>query len=107
MLRKLEVFFSTNEMKPNSLTIEHILPESSHNPKVGMIGNLLPLGENLNSEIQDKPFTFKLEKYKESQFATVKKFIEQYSNVEIWTEEHIEQRTNDIAKILYENIITG
>lgn len=107
ILRKLDVFFSTNELKPNSLTIEHILPESSHNSKVGMIGNLLPLGEKLNSELQDKPFSIKLEKYKTSQFATVGKFVEQYSNIENWTEEDIEQRTKDIAKILYENIITG
>ena len=49
--------------KPNSFTIEHILPESTNNNVVGMLGNLLPLGEQLNSNLQDKSFKVKLSGY--------------------------------------------
>lgn len=43
ILKKLEVFYATDELKPNSFTIEHILPESTGNNFVGMVGNLIPL----------------------------------------------------------------
>lgn len=49
ILRKIETYFSSDELAPNSFTIEHILPESVGIYEVGMIGNLLPLGEKLNS----------------------------------------------------------
>ncbi|WP_299448678.1 DUF262 domain-containing protein [uncultured Phascolarctobacterium sp.] len=107
ILKKLEVFYATDELKPNSFTIEHILPESTGNNYVGMVGNLIPLGEKLNSELKDKNFKIKLAKYENSQYATVKKFIKEYKEKENWTEELIEKRTIEIAQILYKNIIEG
>lgn len=103
ILKRLEKFYGTDELKPNSFTIEHILPESSRNSHVGFIGNLLPLGEKLNSQLKDKNFTIKLTKYKKSNYATVKAFCEEYKNNSEWTIELIENRTKAIAKILYEN----
>lgn len=107
ILKKLEVFHATNELKPNSFTIEHILPESTGNRFVGMVGNLLPLGEKLNNELQDKDFKIKIAKYNNSQYETVKQFVQEYKNEEKWTEELIEERTEKIAQIMYENIIEG
>lgn len=107
ILKKLEVFYSTDELKPNSFTIEHILPESTGNDFVGMVGNLIPLGEKLNNELKNKDFKIKIGKYVKSQYATVKKFIDEYRNEEKWTKELIEKRTIDIAQILYNNIIEG
>ena len=107
ILKKLEVFHATNELKPNSFTIEHILPESTGNRFVGMVGNLLPLGEKLNNELQDKDFKIKIAKYNNSQYETVKQFVQEYKNEEKWTEESIEERTEKIAQIMYENIIEG
>lgn len=106
ILKKLEVFHGSDELKPNSFTIEHILPESSGCEYAGMVGNLIPLGNKMNSDLNDKDFKTKLAKYEKSQYATVKQFAEKYK-VETWTKELIEERTIEIAKILYDNIIEG
>lgn len=104
ILKKLEAFYATDELQPNSFTIEHILPESTGNNFVGMVGNLVPLGEKLNSELKDKNFKIKLAKYDNSQYATVKQFVKEYKD-EKWTGELIERRTIEMAKILYDKII--
>jgi len=107
ILKKLEVFYASDELKPNSFTIEHILPESTNLASVGMIGNLLPLGEQLNNDLNDKDFSYKMTRYPESQYATVKEFVRAYSSESVWDEQKIKDRTIDIAKILYENCIEG
>lgn len=107
ILKKLEVYYANDELKPNSFTIEHILPESTSNAVVGTIGNLLPLGEKLNNDLQDKEFSIKIVRYKESQYSTVKHFVDKYKDTSQWTEELIRVRTIEIAKLLYENIIEG
>ncbi len=107
ILKKLEVFYANDELKPNSFTIEHILPESTGNQFIGMVGNLIPLGEKLNNELQDKDFKTKITKYSDSQYATVKQFVQEYQNGEKWNEKLIEERTEKIAQIMYENIIEG
>lgn len=107
ILKKLEVYYSSNELKPNSFTIEHILPESTKGERVGMLGNLLPLGEKLNGELQNKKFEDKIKRYPESQYATVKNFVENYSKINVWDDNKIVERTKQIARILYDNIIEG
>lgn len=107
ILKKLDVYYASNELKPNSFTIEHILPESTNHAGVGMIGNLLPLGERLNNELDDKDFGYKMTRYPESQYASVKKFVESYSSESVWDGKKIMDRTIEIAKILYENLIEG
>lgn len=107
ILRKLETYYASNELKPNSFTIEHILPDSLGIFEVGMIGNLLPLGEKLNNDIQDRDFQYKMTRYPESKYVSVKKFIEQYSTFDKWSKTDIVQRTEQIAAILYSNIIEG
>lgn len=107
ILRKLETFYSSNELRPNSFTIEHILPESVGADFVGMVGNLLPMGERLNSELADKEFSAKILRYPESQYATVKRFVDTYKDKTSWDAESIKARTTEIAKILYDNIIEG
>ena len=67
-----------------------------------MIGNMLPLGECLNSQLEAKPFEQKMKKYAESQYCSVKKFVEEYKTNNKWTEEMIEQRTKSIADVLYD-----
>lgn len=107
ILKKLEVYYSSDELKPNSFTIEHILPESTGKECVGMIGNLLPLGEQLNGDLQNKCFREKHKKYHESSYATVKQFIKEHTEDELWEQNSIEKRTIQIAKILYDNQIEG
>ena len=107
ILKKLDTYYSSNELIPNSFTIEHVLPESNEVEYVGMIGNLLPLGEQLNSELSNKPFELKIIRYPESQYTTVKKFVEENKNKGKWGEEEIRERTKYIANIMYNNIIAG
>lgn len=91
----------TQELQPLSFTIEHIMSESSKNKVCGKIGNLLPLGEKLNSELNNKPFLIKLDRYKDSHYLTTKEFYKEYKEKTEWTEEEIKHRTKLIAKTLY------
>ncbi len=105
ILRKLETYSSkTMELQPLSFTIEHILSESARNDECGMIGNLLPLGEKLNNEIQDKNFKYKIERYAESAYKSVSEFLTMYGGSEEWNEGQIIDRTKYLAKILYDNM---
>ena len=107
ILQKLETYFASNELVPNSFTIEHILPESVGLYEAGMIGNLLPLGEKLNNALEDRDFQYKVTRYPESQYASVKKFIEQYGGLDKWSKDNIIERTEKLSEILYYNIIEG
>ena len=105
ILKKLDTHYSSNELVPNSFTIEHILPESVATEYVGMIGNLLPLGEQLNNDLSNKNFKSKMTRYPESQYTTVKKFVEENKDKEEWGEKEIVERTKYIAEIMYHSII--
>lgn len=107
IMRKVERYYSGEELKPNSFTIEHILPESTQADYVGMVGNLLPLGAKLNEKLADKAFSDKLSGYKQSQYTTVKEFIEEFKECSIWDESSIISRTKELANLLYDNIIEG
>lgn len=107
ILKKLDTHYSSNELVPNSFTIEHILPESVATEYVGMIGNLLPLGEQLNNDLSNKNFKSKMTRYSESQYTTVKKFVEENKDKEEWGEKEIVERTKYIAEIMYHSIIEG
>lgn len=107
ILKKLDTHYSSNELVPNSFTIEHILPESVATEYVGMIGNLLPLGEQLNNDLSNKNFKSKMTRYPESQYTTVKKFVEENKDKEEWGEKEIVERTKYIAEIMYHSIIEG
>ena len=105
IIKKYELYnMNTNEVQPLSFTIEHIMPESLKNKECGMIGNLLPLGDKLNSELMDKDFKYKIKKYSLSQYKTVEKFVQQYQNNTEWTKEMIIDRTKEMAKKMYEMV---
>ena len=105
IIKKYELYnMNTNEVQPLSFTIEHIMPESLKNKECGMIGNLLPLGDKLNSELMDKDFKYKIKKYSLSQYKTVGKFVQQYQNDTEWTKDMIIDRTKKMAKKMYEMV---
>ena len=93
-------------MKPDSFSIEHILPESTKNKFVGCIGNLLPLGVELNNKLENKDFAEKMKGYQSSQYQTVKCFVERYQGIAVWDEELIMQRAKEMAKIMYYQSLT-
>ena len=102
ILKRIEDYSSgTAEMKPDSFSIEHILPESTRHQMVGCLGNLLPLGADLNSELDNKNFTDKIAGYRRSQYKTVQEFVARYEKVPVWSEDEITARTKRLAYIMY------
>jgi len=102
ILKKLEWYFAgSNELQPLSFTIEHILPESTRTTYSSLLGNLIPLGDKLNNELKDKPFSQKIKRYQQSNYASVKNFLGSINNAKTWGEEEINRRTKEIADILY------
>lgn len=94
---------TTNEFKPDSITLEHILSDSSTTKDfVGAIGNLLSLGEKLNKEAGNKEFTEKIKTYKKSNFALTQEFAEEVH--EQWGEEQIKTRTSVLAEYCYDSM---
>ncbi|MEB3342621.1 DUF262 domain-containing HNH endonuclease family protein [Okeania sp.] len=95
---------TTNEFKPNSMTLEHILPQSYKKDKefVASIGNLLPLGQKLNEEAADKDVHKKIEIYKKSNFALTQEFAQ--TPPQKWGKEEIRKRTNDLAEYCYNSM---
>ncbi len=104
ILKKIDSYISgTNEMKIDSFSIEHILPESTKNKIVGCLGNLLPLGTELNNNLGDKSFLAKVEGYKKSQYKSVQNFLAEYCKDKNpkWTEDKITERTKELSRIMY------
>ncbi len=82
-----------DELKISSMTIEHILSESTNKQEVGYVGNLLPLGESINSNLGNAEICQKMESYKKSSFSSVKKFLKDYEGIREWTKDDIIRRT--------------
>ena len=103
ILRTYEYYCAgTDEVAVANMTVEHILPESTSLPEVGYMGNLLPLGQSINSSSGDDDFTKKLEDYKKSRYQSVVNFAKQYSATSKWGKEEIINRTKYLAKCMYE-----
>jgi len=104
ILKKIERYYGSNELKPHSFTIEHIIPESTQTPFIGMVGNLLPLGEPLNSAIGNAPFSEKIIHYEKSQYRTAQKFVEANRGKANFTEQDIKNRTTELSELCYAKI---
>lgn len=84
-----------------SFTIEHILPDSQNRDNA-MIGNLMPLEENLNSICKDKQLNEKIQIYERSNFSIVKNILNRYKdNI---TSFNINSRSIVMANELYNEI---
>ena len=92
-----------SEFRPDSITLEHILPQSSDTEDyVGAIGNLLPLGKDLNEKAGDKKISEKIEYYKESQFSLTQKFTAKHPSQ--WGKDEIIDRTVELAQEFYSSM---
>lgn len=85
-------------------SIEHILPDSTNDDSVCYIGNLIPLVKTINKKLKDAPVNEKINKYKETNFSSVKEFVDNYNGTEIWNAEAIKVRTNKLANIFWKDI---
>lgn len=98
-----------NELKINEFSLEHIQDQRENGDWMGCVGNLIPLAIRLNNEIpSNSSFTQKLVHYKRSTLSTVESFVQEVEskNIKIWTEENIIERTNEIARQLYQSVMT-
>jgi len=94
---------TTNEFKPDSITLEHILSQSSSTENyVGEVGNLLPLGSELNEKADNKDFHEKIKIYQKSNFTITKEFTK--NAPEKWGEEEIRDRTSLLAEYCYDSM---
>lgn len=84
-----------------SFTIEHILPDSQDRENA-IVGNLMPLEENLNTLCDNKPLNEKIPIYKRSSFLTARNVADRYrENVNNF---NINSRGNVMADELYDEI---
>lgn len=104
ILSEVEHFFNTGELEINNMTIEHIMPDSINDISC-KIGNLLPLGKRLNERADNKAFTKKIIIYKESNFETVKTFLERHSTKSTWLKKDIDERGKRLASLFYDKIL--
>ncbi|MGF7071699.1 uncharacterized protein with ParB-like and HNH nuclease domain [Priestia megaterium] len=105
--KKLEShYLQTNELEVLNISIEHILPQASQQDIAFTIGNLLPLSQDLNVKCGEKVLAEKIPYYEESQFETVKKFLEEHPSKTSWDHDDIVRRTNDLAILAYNEIFT-
>lgn len=99
--RIVRASLQTKELVPNELTIEHILPQSGQDKDiVGQIGNLLPLGKDLNEDAANKSVDKKLPQYLKSDFPMVLEFARTFSGT--WGNAEIERRTGELAAQSYD-----
>jgi len=97
---------TTEELKINKLTLEHIHPQSDikNVSNVGKIGNLIPLDKKLNGLVDKSPLNIKLKEYSKSEFKVVKKFAKEHSTEKNWTATKIDERTLKVANYAYKSI---
>lgn len=101
-INKLHCFFQGIEVFDDTLSIEHIEPESNGEATLN-IGNLIALEEKLNSEAGNESYINKLPFYKKSTYKWVDAFVE---DNETWSIDKIEERAKNLAGIYYDNILT-
>lgn len=95
------------EYRPNSISLEHVLSQSSGDDKeIGMIGNLIPLSKELNEQAGNKPLAEKIAIYERSEFKMVEEFLNEFRNRHggHWDENAIIYNTDRLADEAY-NII--
>ncbi|NEO39269.1 MAG: HNH endonuclease [Moorea sp. SIOASIH] len=94
-----------NEFYPEDLTLEHILPQSSGDKtKIGMIGNIIPIGESLNGDAGIRPLSQKMATYKKSDYRIVQEFVEKNGDKSSWEVKDIESRTEQLAREAFQNV---
>lgn len=68
------------------------------------MGNLLPLGREINVEAGIKDYKGKLPNYQTSALKIVQKFVKQHASAQSSGAAQIESRTDELAKIAYEKV---
>lgn len=105
ILQEFETYHSgTSEKVIEDFSIEHINDQSNNLECMGKIGNLIPLSQKLNSDMNTKLFSEKCSFYKKSQFETVKLFLKENGSKNEFVEYDIDDRTRKMADCAYNEI---
>lgn len=99
VLELLESYFSKTDFI-DDFTIEHIFPDSQDTTNA-LIGNLIPLEDNLNKNCKDKPFADKLLYYAQSKYKLARNISERYKDEDF----NVDKRTEYMAQMIYKNIL--
>lgn len=97
---------NNNEFEPSDLSLEHIMSQSTtgvSNDIIGSIGNLLPLGQGLNSNANVRDFPAKKRVYQQSDYRVVSDFLATNTQ-DTWTEDDIVARTEALAALAYNTV---
>lgn len=100
VLEVLERYLNNGICVPN-FTIEHVLDDSSSNEH-GQIGNLIPLEENYNLNINRKSFDQKRQKYLDSNYKTTRNFANRFTEECDFVPSN---RTAFLADLFYDKIL--
>ena len=105
ILKEYELYLAQiDDCVLTKFSIEHILPDSTNDISVCFIGNLIPLVNRINKKLKDAPVNKKINKYKETNFSSVKEFVDNYNDTGIWNAELIEARTKRLADMFWKKI---
>jgi len=105
IIQKIETGLApSSEYVISDFSIEHISDESLSLKNMGQLGNLLPLSQHLNSEINTNDLSVKIKVYKKSMYYLVKRFVENYESSSIFAEIDIDTRTTELGEIAYNKI---
>lgn len=84
-----------------NFTIEHVL-DDSNDEKNGQIGNLIPLEQRINNNLNRKNYDQKIDKYSESNYRTTRNFAKKFKDKNSFDPEN---RTKYLADLFYDNIL--
>ncbi len=105
ILQEYELYLSKiDDYVLTKFTIEHILPDSTNDNSVCYIGNLIPLVKRINKNLKHASVNDKVNKYIETNFSSVKEFVDAYNNTKVWNAETIKTRTISLANIFWKEI---
>jgi hypothetical protein len=106
LIKLAKHFGMPDEVDPNLLTIEHILPQSQGDETfdefdVGAMGNLILVGEKLNGQLGNKKFSEKKPSFTRENLVYIDPFIEKCVE---WDRDCIAVRGHSLAPIGYYKI---
>lgn len=104
ILWKIEYYYQSSwELILWNINIEHIRNDD-WSIWTWIIWNLLPLSEDFNWKADNKNFKSKISYYEKSKLESVKVFLNKYKQISDWNDEKINERSDEIAKLAYNEI---
>lgn len=99
-----DVLKSTQELKTNLISLEHIYTQQKNTSWSHSIGNIIPLSKELNEECKDYPLKDKMPILQNSELKHVIKFCEKFKDIDEWTEELTNERAKDLAQTIFTHV---